>query len=491
MDSLVLRTRHIPFLLLLLFLPACSEVDTTWFAIEQGGRQVGYASVGVAPGDSARNDPTEVRTHISVAWTLLGGQIDLDVRETQRRDPVTGEVLDIEGSVDSGSGGFEGTFHFEQDSILVTSSAIGEPRRIHHKAGLIVDDGLDYLYLVEAFDGADPGTERSFRTLDPAQGQIVERVSKLVGQEPIQLDAGRFDCLVVENTFTSNGASSRLWIDCVTGLPVQTLDSDGMRTYLSDRKARLRVTRGDLSSLLLAPVERRMEPIENIRGMRVWARIRTVGEVVTPASLDGPGQTFEGTVKGNVIDGIFEIQHLPYDPSTSPPFPAATDPPGPLRQWLEPSILIESDAPAIGQKAAELTDGARDRWDAVQRIGRWVDEAIVDEISGRSALQCLQTMAGECGGHSRLFVALCRAAGIPARLITGGTYFIGQEPTFGQHVWSEVHMGDAGWIPLDATFGEVDVLDSGHVRIGSNTSFYPLEMEILDHRMAGSTPVPE
>lgn len=479
--------RHTLLLASCLSLVACSEVDTTWFAIEQGGRQIGYASVAVAPGDSARGAPTEIRTHISLSWSLLGERLDLEIRETQTRDPVSGEPLDIAGSVDSGSGGFAAKIHFETDSILISSPAAAGQTRIPREAGLVVDDGLDFRYLVEAFEGVEPGAERSYRLLDTAQGKIVDRVSRLVGSEPVQLDVGRFDCLVVDNTFTASGASGRLWLDRASGLPVQTLDSQGTRTYLSDRRARLRVRRGDLDGLLLAQVEERIEPVEDIRFMRVRARIRTVGEVVTPASLSGPGQTFEGTVTGNVIEGTFEIRHEPFDPSTSPAFPGENGSSASLRPWTEPGFLIESDAPAITARAEQLTGGARDRWEAVQRIGRWVDEAIADEVSGRSALQCLETMGGECGGHSRLFVALCRAVGIPSRLVTGGAYFIGKGGAFGQHVWTEVHMGEAGWVPLDATFGELDVLDSGHLRLGSNTTFYPLEVEILEFRLAGNT----
>jgi hypothetical protein len=47
-------------------------------------------------------------------------------------------------------------------------------------------------------------------------------------------------------------------------------------------------------------------------------------------------------------------------------------------------------------------------------------------------------------------------------------------------------MGDAGWIPVDATATETDYVDSGHIRIGviesPIISFNPHEMEILDYR---------
>lgn len=95
--------------------------------------------------------------------------------------------------------------------------------------------------------------------------------------------------------------------------------------------------------------------------------------------------------------------------------------------------------------------------------------------------------AGECGAHSLLVAGLCRAVGIPARVIWGCMYIPNFGGAFGQHGWNEIYMGDAGWIPIDATATEVDFANSGHIRVGSYSSFStalnPIEMEVLDYRV--------
>lgn len=57
---------------------------------------------------------------------------------------------------------------------------------------------------------------------------------------------------------------------------------------------------------------------------------------------------------------------------------------------------------------------------------------------------------------------------------------------FGQYAWNEVYMGEAGWVPLDATASEIDYLDSGHIRLSeyksTTTALNPVHFEILDHR---------
>jgi hypothetical protein len=68
-------------------------------------------------------------------------------------------------------------------------------------------------------------------------------------------------------------------------------------------------------------------------------------------------------------------------------------------------------------------------------------------------------------------------------------YISGGGGQFGQHAWNEIYMGEAGWIPVDATAFETDFVDSGHIRISEwkspTISYGPREMKVLDHRVRG------
>jgi hypothetical protein len=63
---------------------------------------------------------------------------------------------------------------------------------------------------------------------------------------------------------------------------------------------------------------------------------------------------------------------------------------------------------------------------------------------------------------------------------------------FAQHGWNEIHMGEAGWIPIDTTARETDRIDSGHIRIGihqsTTTALNARKMEILDYRIGSGVP---
>jgi transglutaminase-like putative cysteine protease len=57
---------------------------------------------------------------------------------------------------------------------------------------------------------------------------------------------------------------------------------------------------------------------------------------------------------------------------------------------------------------------------------------------------------GEAGDFAALFVALCRARGIPARPVVGAYT---QSGLNSQTIWAEFYLEQVGWIPVDAEAG--------------------------------------
>ena len=187
-----------------------------------------------------------------------------------------------------------------------------------------------------------------------------------------------------------------------------------------------------------------------------------------------------GTVIRNNIEGIFEISPVRYDGAGAQPFPPDYQDQEDLQRYLEPSLLIESNDEILAAKAREITTGSDNCWAAACTLSRWVGQEIGPAIPGGSARQTYDKGGGECASHSRLLAAFCRSVGIPTRLATGCMYTGIYDGSFGQHVWNEIYMGEAGWIPVDATVHEYDFIDAGHIRLGELTSFNPSEMEILE-----------
>src|SRR5207244_11466002 len=72
------------------------------------------------------------------------------------------------------------------------------------------------------------------------------------------------------------------------------------------------------------------------------------------------------------------------------------------------------------------------------------------QLGTHTALPSLPNGRGNSGGKSRLFVALCRNRGVPARLVSGLVLHGDQEQ--GLHHWAEAWAGDQ-WLPACPTYG--------------------------------------
>ncbi len=81
-----------------------------------------------------------------------------------------------------------------------------------------------------------------------------------------------------------------------------------------------------------------------------------------------------------------------------------------------------------------------------------------------TAAEALAEGRGVCQDFSHVMIGACRAAGIPARYVSGYLY----DPTQGDlgesHAWVDVYAGDAGWLSLDPTH-DVEQ-DEHYVRVG-------------------------
>ncbi|MFB9902406.1 transglutaminase domain-containing protein [Allokutzneria oryzae] len=106
----------------------------------------------------------------------------------------------------------------------------------------------------------------------------------------------------------------------------------------------------------------------------------------------------------------------------------------------------------IRAEAARLAEGL----ETPREIARaFFDELVSDRYrytwpSGDLGAEAMQRdKAGDCGAYAFLFVAWCRALGIPARTVFG-TWATGRLQA---HAWAEFHVDGTGWLPVDPSFG--------------------------------------
>ena len=73
----------------------------------------------------------------------------------------------------------------------------------------------------------------------------------------------------------------------------------------------------------------------------------------------------------------------------------------------------------------------------------------------KGAAYAAQQNTGDCSEYSDLFVAICRAKSIPARVVTG--YAVVVSDILPKHAWPEAYLRKYGWVPFDPTWADVEV----------------------------------
>ncbi|MFI5255653.1 MAG: transglutaminase family protein [Gemmatimonadales bacterium] len=132
----------------------------------------------------------------------------------------------------------------------------------------------------------------------------------------------------------------------------------------------------------------------------------------------------------------------------------------PMALFLGAEPLLETRSREIQSLARRLRGRDTDPRVVAQRINLWVYDSLAKKITigVPSALATLRTRVGDCNEHAQLYVALARAAGIPARIAAGLAYLDGK---FYYHAWPEVWL--ERWVAVDPTFGQFPA-DASHLR---------------------------
>jgi len=210
------------------------------------------------------------------------------------------------------------------------------------------------------------------------------------------------------------------------------------------------VSRDLLDEVSVVPKARRNIPDPTlIRSMRL--RVDGADALLADPDVDGGIQTVNG--HEIAMRRAADLEAGPLDPER-------------LR-YLAPEPLIESDDPAIQAETAKVVKGIQKPAERAERLLRHVN-LLIDKrptVSLPSAAEVLRTRVGDCNEHTVLYVAMARAAGLPARIAVGLVYLYG---AFHYHAWAEVYLegprGRGVWWPVDPTFNQFPA-DPSHLRL--------------------------
>lgn len=462
--------------------------ETIYYAYETNGAVFGYSEINISPMNKEGKEMIMLNHKIYMMMSLLGSEVNTKVKLIYHIDPDTGKFTYHYSDVEQGPAKFDSTIYIEDGLARFTSTQSSDEKKTSLPEDVILENTVYFPHLKRDF--VDEGLEKKlYKTYEVREGELQDVTYTREGTEELELSGKTYNAVILSRLNHKTGLKLRGWYDTKTGHVLKSIHpSTGRMTYRADHSVVKKIRVVSVDENIFIRTNKSIADIKSISYMKVKATIEPTGLWITPESLNVPGQKFEGTVKENLIEGVFEIEHKHYDGTNAPAFPPDFSSDESLKEYLESSDLMESEDPVLVEKANQITKGSQNSWEAASRLSEWVAENIAYSIPGGiTARNTYDLMSGECGAHSILLAAFCRAVGIPARVIWGCMYTPNHGGAFGQHGWNEVYMGEAGWIPVDSTAYETDYVDSGHVRLGDMQSLSialgAKEMEIIDYRL--------
>jgi transglutaminase-like putative cysteine protease/tetratricopeptide (TPR) repeat protein len=463
------------------------QTDKGYFAIEINGVVCGYIEISEAPIMENGKNLTKQDMNIFIMMSLLGSEFNTEMKAISLLDPETRRTY--YSKLDIKQGAIERTIELnvEDNVAKITSSLSSQPKTIELTSDILV--GNDEVFTNLKKDFLENGkNEVSYNILEAMEEQIQSSTFKKIKEEKVELIGKTFNGIVVEDKNNKTGLIINYWISPEYNdfLKFEVMNR---KIYLTDHTVVDKIKVANMNESIFTKANVQIADIQAITYMKLKVEIQPSGISLKPEDLNAPGQKFTGTVIDNKIDGIFEIETARYDGENSPSFPTNFGNDETLAKYLKPERGIECDDPILIDKAEEITKGSKDSWEAATKLSKWVAENIHYAIpGGGTARKTYDIRAGECGAHSLLLAAFCRAVGIPARVVWGAMYAPNYGGGFGQHGWNEIYMGKNGWIQVDATAFEPDYVDAGHIRIAElqsvTTAFNGKKIEVLDHKLA-------
>ncbi len=156
-------------------------------------------------------------------------------------------------------------------------------------------------------------------------------------------------------------------------------------------------------------------------------------------------------------------------------------------EYLRPNPLINCDDSVVLDHTRAAIGGRTDPWQRAVAIQDWVWKNMRKknfETVFASAKEVARNLEGDCTEHGVLTAAMCRAAGIPCRVVVGLVY-VPSLGGFGPHLWDEVYVNHR-WVAIDATFNQ-SAVDATHLKLAESSldgvapfeAFMPV-MRVLD-----------
>ncbi len=427
---------------------AQAEREETWDACFLGGSRVGYEHAVIEPENRNGRQLVRIDEESRIVLRRFGQEIAQQIHFTSWETP-EGKLVEFVGQIHQGPEPMEIRGQVTGDQLQITTTTRGKSETVtiewrpQYGGFRAVEQSL-------AREPMAPGDRRTVYTLLPGFNVVGKTELRARDFGPVELLSGTYQLLQIDTTTTVPGGGAirgAIWTDR-SGNVLKTytslLDMETYRTSRAEALAEPAAAKFDLGEDIAVPVARRLDDPHNTH--RVRYRVTLEHGDPAAAFVSGVSQEVRSVDEHTAEITVYRVR-----PGSEPVNEnAPNDPPDPAD--LQPNSYIQSDFPAIVEKAASVAGDETDPWIVAVALERaahqWITRPNYSQAFATAA-DVIETREGDCTEHAVLLAALARARKIPARVAAGLVY---KDRAFYYHMWTEVFVHDR-WIPLDATLG--------------------------------------
>ncbi|MDH3320469.1 MAG: transglutaminase-like domain-containing protein [Betaproteobacteria bacterium] len=428
-----------------------------WTGVVFRGRKVGFAHLALRP--AAASGRWEIESESALRLRFLGVDKKVSLRALDRvSDDLTLESFRYEYHLDGSRLRVEGERAGDVLVVRTETSGTRTEQRLQMNERALPASALALL-----------PAQRGLRVGDKARATVFVGESQSLAEAELRAIAYQrsplFEGAALRVATTLLGLESDAWYDAEGRPLLETALHGAMISALEDApRARAYLVEASLNKdeSLLEFGLLRSAPIAAPRHV---AALSVVLEGV-PAALEMPGAGGQRCSRDGSRLACRIDRRSPHEPGDAQQ----------AQGYLRASLAAPSNERRFLDLAQSIAGDARGAQAKIERLLAWIEANIAKEaVDAFSATDVLRERRAECQGHAYLFAALARALQLPTRVVNGVVY-VAEQGGFLYHTWNEVWIENAGWRPVDATFGQ-PLADATHLALAVGES--PAELAPL------------
>ncbi len=421
-----------------------SEVE--YYAILMEGGKIGHVKhTRLVDGDTVTTTEDMTMSITRGPITIVITTIETTTETTQGK-PIAFEVIQNFSGMSSKTTG-----KIENGNANVTIEAMGttQNRTVKYPPNAIMAEGMRLLQLKK---GLKQGTTYEAKVFVPSLLQCVN--AKVTVGGPAEIDLfGRVTKLTEVKTAMSlptGTISSTSYVDSKFIAQKSILPTMGMNIEIIACDRQFALSENDVVDFLDKLLIKSPVAITDVKSMK--SALYELSPI-NDAKLEipsGPSQTVK-----KLKDGKLSVEVKPTTPKKGAKYPyKGRD--KELRKALESTQYLQSDNEEVIKLARDAVVDSKDTAEAVRKIESFVSGYITEKdlsVGYATAAEVAASRQGDCTEHAVLMAAMCRAVGIPAKVVFGIVYaeeFLGKKDIFGGHAWTQAYIGNK-WVNFDAT----------------------------------------